>query len=44
MGDAEQASGPGSFIYVPQHVPHLFHSIEERRVLRGLFAPAESGG
>ncbi|MFP2912601.1 hypothetical protein ACLESD_47830 [Pyxidicoccus sp. 3LFB2] len=31
----------GSFSSIPQHVPHPFHSIEERRVL---FAPAESGG
>lgn len=44
VGETEQAVGPGSFIYVPQHVPHRFHSIEERLVLLVLFAPAETGG
>jgi mannose-6-phosphate isomerase-like protein (cupin superfamily) len=44
VGETEQAVEPGSFIYVPQHVPHRFISIEERLVLLVLFAPAESGG
>ncbi|MCP3139975.1 cupin domain-containing protein [Pyxidicoccus sp. QH1ED-7-1] len=41
VGEAEQPAEPGSFVYVPKHVRHRCHSIEERRVL---FAPAESGG
>lgn len=44
VGDAEHPVAPGALLYVPRHVPHRFHSIEERLVLLVLFAPAESGG
>ncbi|HZI13581.1 MAG TPA: cupin domain-containing protein [Myxococcus sp.] len=44
VGETEEAVTPGSFVYVPKHLPHRFHSIEERLVLLVLFAPAESAG
>jgi mannose-6-phosphate isomerase-like protein (cupin superfamily) len=34
----------GSFLYVPAHVPHRFHDIEEDLAVLVLFAPPEGTG
>jgi quercetin dioxygenase-like cupin family protein len=31
----------GSIVYVPKHVPHAFHSIEEGLTILVFFSPAE---
>ena len=43
VGDEERAVAAGHVIFVPKHVEHRFHSIEEELQLLVFFAPAESG-
>ena len=39
---AAQPVKPGSIVYVPAHVTHRFHTIEEELTVLVFFAPAES--
>jgi mannose-6-phosphate isomerase-like protein (cupin superfamily) len=41
VGAEQQKVGPGSLVYVPRHVEHRFHSIEEELQVLVFFAPAE---
>ena len=41
VADENLAVQPGSIVYVPKHVAHRFHSIEEELRLLVFFAPAE---
>ena len=42
VADENLTVQPGSIVYVPKHVAHRFHSIEEDLRLLVFFAPAES--
>jgi mannose-6-phosphate isomerase-like protein (cupin superfamily) len=41
VGYEDQEVEAGSFVYVPAHVPHRFHTITEDLAILVLFAPAE---
>ena len=40
-GDQERAVSPGDTLFVPAHLPHRFHDIEQELVLLVCFGPAE---
>lgn len=42
VGGEDRPVAPGSLVYVPAHLPHRFHTIQEDLSLLVLFAPAES--
>lgn len=41
VADEDAPVAAGSAVFVPAHVPHHFHSIEEELAVLVLFAPAE---
>jgi mannose-6-phosphate isomerase-like protein (cupin superfamily) len=43
-GDEDRPVAAGSVLYVPAHVEHRFHSIEEELSILVFFAPAEGAG
>lgn len=40
-GNEERAVGPRDTLFVPAHLPHRFHDVEEELVLLVCFGPAE---
>ncbi len=40
-GSVDSEATPGTVLFVPAHVPHRFHAIEEELVLLVVFAPPE---
>lgn len=43
QSDSDRPVVPGDLLFVPAHVPHRFHSIEEELLLLVVFAPPETG-
>ncbi len=41
VADQDRPVRAGSFVYVPAHVEHRFHSIQEELLVLVLFAPSE---
>jgi mannose-6-phosphate isomerase-like protein (cupin superfamily) len=41
VGEEDRSVGPGSIVFVADHVPHRFHTIEEDLTILVFFAPAE---
>jgi len=41
VADEDVPVNTGSIVYVPKHVPHAFHSIEEGLTILVFFSPAE---